>query len=179
MLRAAVPTVLVATLLLAACSDDTEDQSGLSVFAGNISGVYTGPIAGRAVFGVTLDGSANASGFSLVLGEGGAARIALFAYTTPTPRVGTYEIVAPGTAATADTVFQGSLTYAVGAIPQVFEIRGGSITLTQASHNRTIGDFVLTAQRTRPADNAEVTITGTFDAAQIPQVFPQQRQPVP
>jgi hypothetical protein len=178
MLRAALRAVL-ATLLLAACTDDAEDQSGLSVFAGNISGTYSAPLAGRAVFGVTLDDAANAAGFSLVLGEGGAARIALFAYTTPKPRVGTYEIVAPGSPATSDTVFQGSLTYIVNDSVQAFEIHGGTITLDQAGHNRTAGSFELQARRIRPADNAEVSIEGTFDAAQIPQVFPQQREPAP
>lgn len=177
--RAALRTLLAAALLLAACGDDTEDQAGISVFAGDISGAYSAPLAGRAVFGVTLDGAANAAGFSLVLGQGGDARIALFAYTTPKPRVGTYEIVAPNAPAGADTVFQGSLTYTAGGSLEVFEIRGGTITLTQASHNRTTGSLELRAERTTPADGAEIFISGSFDAAQIPQVFPQLRHPAP
>jgi hypothetical protein len=53
-----------------------------------------------------------------------------------------------------------------------FEIRGGSITLTRTNHNRTSGLFELRAERTSPADGAQLSINGTFDAGQIPQVFP-------
>ena len=172
MLRATLRTALAATIVLAACGEDTEDEPGRSLFAGTMTGVYAAPVAGKAVFGVTLDDAANGSGFSLVLGEGGAARIALFAYATPTLRSGTYEIVAPAFDAGSDTVFTGFLTYNAGASLDSFEIRGGSITLTRTNHNRTSGLFELRAERTSPADGAQLTINGTFDAGQIPQVFP-------
>jgi hypothetical protein len=173
MMRTALGAALAASLLLAACGDDIEDEPGTSTFTGNMTGAFVTPIAGPAVFGVTLDASANAGGFSLVLGDSSAARIALFAYTTPRPRAGTYEIVAPGFPAGSDTVFTGTMTYNVGGLQQQFEIRGGSITLARANHNRASGYFEVHAERTRPADGAQVSITGTFDAGQIPQVFPQ------
>jgi hypothetical protein len=174
MLRAALRTALAATLFLAACGEDTEDEPGTSTFSGAMTGVHDAALTGDAVFGVTLDQSANASGFSIVLGGlPSPARIALFAYTTPRPRVGTYEIVAPDFPAGSDTVFQGSLTYAVGGNLEKYEIRGGTITLDMANHSRATGTFDFRAERTSPDDHAQIVITGSFDAAQIPQVFPQ------
>jgi hypothetical protein len=174
MLHAALRTALAATLFLAACGEDSEDDPGASIFAGSMTGANTATLAGDAVFGVTLDDAAKAAGFSIVLGGGRApARIALFAYTTPRPRVGTYEIVAPNFPAGSDTVFQGSLTYVVGGTIEAYEIRGGSIDLTMANHNRATGTVEFRAIRTSPDDGAEIVINGSFDAAQIPQVFPQ------
>ena len=172
MLRAALRTALAATLVLAACGEDSEDEAGASTFSGDMTGVYAAPIAGHAVFGVTLDAAARGDGFSLVLGEGGPARIALFAFAAPTVRAGSYEIVAPDFNAGSDTVFTGSLTYNTGATIDSFQVRSGSITLRRANHNRTAGSFTLRAERTSPADGAQLFIEGDFDAAQIPQVFP-------
>lgn len=172
MLRAALRTALAATLVLGACGDDSEDQPGASAFVGDVTGAYATELGGRAVFGVTLDDAANGSGFSLVLGENDPARIALFAYATPQPRAGTYAIVGPGVSAGSDTVFSGFLTYTVGTTIDTFQVTGGSITLLRANHNRTVGSFNLSAERTTPADSAMVSISGSFDAGQIPQVFP-------
>ena len=180
MLRAALVTALAATLLVAACSDDGEDQPGSNTFSAQMTGTYTAVLGGDAEFGVTLDDAAKASGFALILGGGtAAARIVLFAYTAPKPRAGTYEIVAPDSPAGSDTVFSGALTYDAGSGLETFQIRGGTITLDRANHNRTAGTFDFRAERTSPADGAQIFISGTFDAAQIPQVFPQEQPPAP
>lgn len=173
MMRTALGAALAASFLLAACGDDIEDEPGTSTFTGSMTGAYAAALAGPAVFGVTLNAASNAAGFSLVLGDSTAARIALFAYTAPKPRAGTYEIVAPGVTAGSDTVFNGTMTYNVGGARQQFEVRGGSISLIRANHNRTTGTFEFRAERTQPADGTQVFITGVFDAGQIPQVLPQ------
>jgi hypothetical protein len=67
----------------------------------------------------------------------------------------------------------GTLSYLVGGALEQFEIRGGSITLTRANHNRASGTVEFRAERTSPANGAQVVITGSFDAGQVPQVFPQ------
>jgi len=172
MLRAALRTALAATLILAACGDDSEDEPGAAIFAANMTGAYATPLAGKAVFGVTLNDAAKGSGFSLVLGDGRPVRIALFAYATPTPRPGTYEIVGPGVSAGSDTVFSGFLTYLAGTAIDSFQVTGGTVTLQRANHNRAAGTFELSAARTSPDDGAQVFISGSFDAGQIPQVFP-------
>ena len=174
MLRTALRTALAATLLLAACSDD-EDEPGASVFIGEMTGAYTASLSGEAVFGVTLDDAAKAAGSALILGGGGPLRIVLFGYTTAKPRAGTYEIVAPDSPASSDTVFQGSISYRVAGASQAYEIRSGSITFTLINHNRVTGRLDLRAERTFPADGAQISIIGTFDAGQIPQVFPPQQ----
>lgn len=171
-LRSVVHAGLAATMLLAACGDDSEDQPGSATYTGTMTGVVSSSLEGPAVFGVTLDNGANAGGFSLVLGDSSEVRIALFTYTAPKPRAGTYEIVAPNFPAGSDTVFTGTVSYHLqGPVAQLFEIRGGTITLSRANHNRTTGTFELRAERTTPADRAEVFISGSFDAGQIPQVF--------
>ena len=178
MLRTALRTALAATLLLAACSDD-EDEPGASVFIGDMTGAYTASLSGEAVFGVTLDDAADAAGSALIMGGGSPLRIVLFGYTTPKPRVGTYEIVAPGSPASSDTVFQGSISYRVAGASQAYQIRSGSITFTRVNHNRVTGSLNLHAEQTSPADSAQISILGLFDAGQIPQVFPQPPQQVP
>ena len=175
MLRTALRTALAATLLLAACGDDAQDEPGASVFTGEMTGAYTASITGEAVFGVTLDDAADAAGSALIMGGGSPLRIVLFGYTTPKPRVGTYEIVAPGSPASSDTVFQGSISYRVAGASQAYQIRSGSITFTRVNHNRVTGRLDLRAERTFPADGAQISIIGTFDAGQIPQAFPPQQ----
>jgi len=172
MLRIALRTALAATVFLAACSD-SEDEPGSSIFSGEMTGDYTAALVGEAVFGVTLDDNAQAVGTALILGEGSPVRIVLFGNTTSRPRAGVYAIVAPSSPASSDTVFQGSLTYLVGGVSQAYEIRGGSITFTRVNHNRVTGRLNLHAEQTSPADSAQISILGMFDAGQIPQVFPQ------
>jgi len=175
MLRTALRTALAATLLLAACGDDAQDEPGASVFTGEMTGAYTASITGEAVFGVTLDDAADAAGSALIMGGGSPLRIVLFGYTTPKPRVGTYEIVAPGSPASSDTVFQGSISYRVAGASQAYQIRSGSITFTRVNHSRATGTLNLSAERIFPADGAQISIIGSFDAGQIPQVFPPQQ----
>ena len=179
MLRNALRTALAATVLLAACGDDTEDEPGASVFIGEMTGAYTASLTGEAVFGVTLDDAAKAAGSALIMGGGSPLRIVLFGYSTARPRAGTYEIVAPDDPTSPDTVFQGSISYQVAGQSQAYEIRGGSITFTLVNHNRATGILDLRAARTFPADGAQIFISGSFDAGQIPQVFPQPPQTVP
>ena len=172
MLQVALRAALAAAVLLAACSD-SEDEPGASIFTGEMTGAYTTSLVGDAVFGVTLDDNAKAAGTALILGQGSPVRIVLFGNTTSRPRAGDYEIVAPSSPASSDTVFQGSLTYLVGGVSQAYEIRSGIITFTRVNHNRVTGSLELRAEQTSPADGAQVFISGSFDAGQIPQVFPQ------
>ena len=172
MLRFALRAALAATVLLAACSD-SEDEPGASIFTGEMTGSYSASLVGKAVFGVTLDDKAKAAGTALILGQGSPVRIVLFGNTTSRPRAGDYEIVASNTAASSDTVFHGSLTYVVNGEPQAYEIRSGLISFTRVNHNRVTGSLELRAEQTSPANGAQIVIRGSFDAGQIPQVFPQ------
>ena len=157
-----------------------EDEPGASVFIGEMTGAYTASLTGEAVFGVTLDDAANAAGSALIMGGGSPLRIVLFGYTTARPRAGTYEIVAPDAARRARIPCSRapSATWSP-AQSQAYEIRGGSITFTRVNHNRVTGSLELRAERTLPADGAQIFISGSFDAGQIPQVFPQPPQTVP
>ena len=173
-MRNILGAIMVGSLLLASCDDDTGNEPGTSTFNGEMSGAYSATLTGEAVFGVILGNGVKSSGFALILGDGGAARILLTTTSTPVPPVGTYEIVAPGFPAGADTVFTGTLGYTVGGVLEEFEISGGSITLSRSTHDAVIGNFELGAVRTSPCCDpapVEIFITGTFDAAQIPQVF--------
>jgi hypothetical protein len=76
-------------------------------------------------------------------------------------------------------VFHGSLTYVVNGESQAYEIRSGLISFTRVNHNRVTGSLELLAEQTSPANGAQIVIRGSFDAGQIPQVFPQPAQPVP
>lgn len=167
-------TVVAASLFLSACGDDTGNEPGTSTFAGEITGVHTASVAGEAVFGVTVDDGSGAVGLALILGEGGAARIFLASTSTPRPPAGTYDIEAPGFPAGSDTVFAGSVGFVVNGALEVFETRGGTITLTRSAFNGVAGTFELRAVRTSPCCDptpVQIFITGTFDAAQINQVF--------
>jgi hypothetical protein len=173
MMRTTLRAAVAASLFLAACGED-EDEPGTSTFTGDISGTHTESVSGEAVFGVTVDDGSNAVGLALILGEGGAARIFLASTNTPRPPVGTYDIVAPGFDAGNDTVFAGTVGYVVDRVLENYETTGGTITLTRSAFNGVTGTFELQALRTSPCCDptpVEVVITGTFDAAQIDQVF--------
>jgi hypothetical protein len=173
MMRTTMRTVAAASLLLAACGDDTGTEPGTSTFAGEITGAHTASVAGEAVFGVTVDDGSNAVGLALILGEGGAARIFLASTRTPRPLVGTYDIDPPNFVAGNDTVFAGTIELVVNGAVEQFETRSGTITLTRSAFNGVAGTFQLRANRTSPCCDptpVQVFITGTFDAAQINQV---------
>lgn len=173
MMRTTLRAVAAASLLLTACGDD-QDEPGTNTFTGEISGAYTEAISGEAVFGVTVDDGSNAVGLALILGEGGAARTFLASTSTPRPPVGTYEIVPPDFDAGSDTVFAGTVGYVADRVLQTYETRGGTITLTRSAFNGVTGTFELRAVRTSPCCDptpVQIFITGTFDAAQIDQVF--------
>jgi hypothetical protein len=166
--------VVAASLLLAACGDDSGNEPGTGTFTGEITGALTATIAGEAVFGVTLDDGSNAVGLALILGEGGQARIFLASTSTPRPLAGTYNIEAPGFPAGSDTVFAGTVGVVVGGALEQYETRGGTIVLTRSAFNGVAGTFQLRAVRTFPCCDptpVEIVVTGTFDAAQINQVF--------
>jgi len=173
MMRILHRAIVAGSLLLAACADETKNEPGTSTFIGEMSGAYSTTLEGEAVFGVVLGDGINSSGFALILGDGGDARILLTTPSTPKPPVGTYDIVAPGSSRT-DTVFKGTMAYTVGGTLEEFAIQGGSITLARSTHNAVTGNFEFRAERTSPCCGpvpVQVFITGTFDAAQIPQVF--------
>jgi hypothetical protein len=174
MMRSALHALVAGSLLLAACGDDGQNEPGTATFAAEMTGAYTAALSGQAQFGVTVDNGFSAVGLALVLGDSGVARIFLTTSTTPRPLAGTYAIVAPGFPAGKDTVFTGTLGYMVNGAPEVFLARGGTITLTRSAHNGVAGTFEFTAVRTSPCCDpapVQVVITGTFDAAQFPQVF--------
>jgi hypothetical protein len=173
MMRTTIRAVTAASLLLAACGDDTGNEPGTNTFTGAISGAHTAAISGEAVFGVTTDDGSNAVGLALILGEGGAARIFLASTSTPRPPGGTYDIEAPRLPAGSDTVFAGTVGYVVNGALELYETRGGTITLTRSAFNGVAGTFELRAVRTSPCCDptpVQIFVTGTFDAAQINQV---------
>jgi len=173
MMRTTMRTVAAASLLLAACGDDTGNEPGTSTFAGEISGAHTVSVSGEAVFGVTLDDGSNAVGLALILGEGGAARLFLASTTTPRPKVGTYDIERPGFPGGSDTVFAGNVGLVVNGALEGYDTRSGTITLTRSAYNGVAGSFQLRAVRTSPCCDTtpvQIFISGTFDAAQISQV---------
>lgn len=173
-MRIAVCAIVAGSLLLASCGDDTDIEPGAGTFTGEMTGAYAATLDGQAQFGVIEDASGTATGFALVLGDGSVARILLTASNTPEPPARTYEIVAPGFPVGSDTVFKGSIAYLVNGAVEEFEARGGTVSLTLSAHNTAAGTFELRAERTSPCCDpapVQVVITGTFDAAQFPQVF--------
>ena len=173
MMRTTMRTVAAASLLLAACGDDTGNEPGTSIFTGEITGVHTASVAGEAVFGVTLDDGSNAVGLALILGEGGPRASFSRQPAPPDPPVGTYDIESPTFPAGSDTVFGGTIGFVVNGALEQFETRSGTITLTRSAYNGVAGTFELRAVRTSPCCDptpVQIFITGTFDAAQISQV---------
>lgn len=168
MLRNTLRVLVAGSLFLGACGGDDQDAPGTSTFNGAMTGAYTATLGGQAVFGVTLDDKNVGSGFALILGDGGAARIFLTTAATTNPAVDTFEIVANDFTADNDTVWTGTVGIA-GVTNEQFEIRGGTITLDRSNHNGVSGNFELRAQST--SGTGQVFITGSFDAAQINQEF--------
>jgi hypothetical protein len=173
MMHATMLTVAAASLLLAACGDNSGNEPGTSDFAGEITGAHTTSVSGEALFGVTLDDGSRAVGLALILGEGGAARIFLASTTTPRPLIGTYDVERPGFPGGNDTVFAGTVGLVVNGALEGYETRSGTITLTRSGYNGVAGNFQLRAVRTSPCcdtTSVQIFISGTFDAAQISQL---------
>lgn len=169
MLHNTLRVLVAGSLLLGACGGDDQDAPGTSTFNGEMTGAHTATLGGQAVFGVTLDDKNIGSGFALILGDGGAARIFLTTPATTSPAVDTFEIAANDFTADNDTVWTGTVDYMAGGADEQFEIRGGTITLDRSNHNGVSGTFELRAQSTSSA--GQVFITGSFNAAQINQEF--------
>lgn len=174
--RTPIRVALAGTFLLAACNGDSPGAPGASVFEGEVTGAYAATLSGDAMFGVTIDDAGNGNALALILGDGSVARIVLVSTATPKPLPGTYEILPSGLAPAEDTVFTGTVGLIAGGVPQEYEVRGGSITLVRSNHNAVTGQFELRALRTSPLEPvpAQIFITGTFNAAQIPQEYPPE-----
>jgi hypothetical protein len=163
----AIRAFAASTLLLAACGDDTSEPASTRTFNGQMTGAYVGTLTGEAEFGIVRDNAQ--TGFALVLGDGGTSRIVLRAGDTPRPAPGTYEIVAPGSPRSGVT-FEGDVGYVTGGALNEFEIRGGTLTITESRSASLVGSFELRAERTSPCCDpapVEIVVTGTFDAAPI------------
>ena len=166
--------IVAGSLLLASCGDDTGIEPGTGTFNGEMTGAHAKTLDGLAQFGVIEAANGKATGLALILRDGGVTRVVLTASNTPKPPARTYEIVAPDFPVGSDTVFKGTISYVANGAIEQFEVRGGTITLTLSAHNAVAGSFELRAERIRPCCDpapVEIFISGTFDAAQIPQVF--------
>ena len=174
MKRAFIPALLAGSLLLASCEDDVDTDLVAPVFTAEMTGAYSAPLSGRALFGVTIDNNANANGMALLLGDSAVARIVFVSTNTPKPPARTYEIVAPGSPVGSDTVWTGNLFYVINGTVEKFAMSGGTISLTNSTHSSVTGNFEFSAVRTSPCCDpapVEISVTGTFNAAQIPQEF--------
>ena len=160
-------SVLAATMLLLSGCDDGDDPSAGSSFGGELTGAYSETLDGEAHFGVVRTGGS--TGFTILLGEGGSAVVALQTPGTERPAAGTYEIVAPDFPE-PDGKFHGTVAYTLGSGVEQFELRGGTLTLTSSDGDTIDGSVELRAERTSPCCDpapVQIFITGNFTAKPV------------
>ena len=165
-MRATYSLITAGALLLAAC-DDLDDPGADSSFTGEMTGAHQATLDGEARFGVARgDG---ATGFTFLLGEGGAGSITLQWPDTSRPLEGQYEIVAPDFPE-QDEAFHGTVGYVTGGALEEYEVRGGNLTITSSSTGTIEGSFELRAERTAPCCDpapVQVFVTGNFVAKPV------------
>src|SRR5512134_2057191 len=146
-----------------ACGEDPDD---LAVFDGEMSGAFTEQLSGRADYGIARSGGVTT--FTIILGDGGPARITLRFDEDEQPGPGAYAIGAPADPETG--IFRGTVDYTTGGALMTFEMRSGTLTIDRSVAGDLDGEFQLEAVRTSPCcDPAPVaiTVTGSFDAAPV------------
>lgn len=171
MKRSAFPTLVVAAVLLSACSDEKSPTGpdATETYSASVSGDITASLNGPAAFGSDPNGGEPV--FAILLGSPTTDHVLVLARAgTARPGVGSYEIIDPFFDNSPDGWTALHLVADGDELIASFIGVTGEIRITQSSSRQLKGTFEFDANGFFEADpnqeRSSVSVSGSFDAGQ-------------